>query len=31
MHGKGIYKYKNGTTYEGDFLNNKPDGFGIEL
>ena len=30
MHGKGIYNYKNGPIFEGQFLYNKPDGFGVE-
>lgn len=28
MHGKGIYKYKDGRIYEGDFVNDKPHGYG---
>ena len=28
-NGKGIIKYLDGSTYEGDFLDNKMDGFGI--
>ena len=29
MHGKGIYTFKAGSKYMGDFLNNKPNGKGL--
>lgn len=29
LKGKGIFTWKNGDKYEGDFLNNKLHGFGI--
>ena len=27
-HGKGIYKWPNGMSYDGDWLNDKQTGFG---
>lgn len=27
MHGKGLLKYENNDTVDGEFKNNKPDGF----
>ena len=29
MHGKGVYTFRAGSKYVGDFLNNKPDGQGL--
>jgi hypothetical protein len=29
MDGKGIYKWKDGRTYEGEYKNDKKHGFGI--
>ena len=29
MHGKGIYTFKAGSKYMGEFLNNKPSGKGL--
>ena len=29
MHGQGIYKWADGRRYEGEYLNDKKDGFGI--
>jgi len=29
MHGKGIYTWKDGRKYEGEYLNDRKHGFGI--
>ena len=29
MHGKGVYRWKDGRKYEGEYLNDKKSGFGI--
>ena len=29
MHGKGVYQWKDGRIYQGDYLNDKKHGFGI--
>ena len=29
MHGKGIYTWKDGRRYEGDYFNDKKHGFGV--
>ena len=29
MHGKGVYKWADGRVYEGEFVNDKRNGFGI--
>lgn len=29
MHGKGIYTWKDGRRYEGEYLNDKKHGYGI--
>ena len=28
-NGKGIFHYEDGNTYEGQFLNDKADGYGV--
>ncbi len=29
MHGKGIYTWKDGRRYEGEYLNDRKHGFGV--
>ena len=29
MHGKGVYTWKSGSRYEGDFINCLSNGFGV--
>lgn len=29
MHGRGIYTWKDGRRYEGEYLNDRKHGFGI--
>jgi len=29
MHGKGIFTWRDGRRYEGDYINDKKEGFGM--
>ena len=31
MHGKGVYTWKDGRRYEGDYLNDKKHGLGVYI